>query len=86
MFYDISFSDPKIEFNERLLSRIIAAVAWWLLAFATNFQVQVIHLTDGDTLTILNEANERVGYFRARNSPHLSTRNSFLVYIFERFS
>jgi len=85
MFYDISFSDQKIEFKERLSSLIIAAVAWWFLAFATDFQVKVIHLTDGDSLTLLNEANEQVGYFWARNCPHSSTRNSFSVYIIERF-
>ena len=54
MFYDISFSDQKIEFKERPSSRIIVAIAWWLLAFATDFQVKVIHLTDGGIRTVFD--------------------------------
>jgi endonuclease YncB( thermonuclease family) len=34
----------------------------WLagMAFATDFQAKIIHLTDGDTITVLNEGNEQV--------------------------
>jgi len=39
-------------------------------AFAIDFQVKVMHIIDGDTLTVLNEAYDRVGYFLARNCPH----------------
>jgi micrococcal nuclease len=34
----------------------------WLagMAFAIDFQAKIIHLTDGDTITVLKEANEQV--------------------------
>ena len=28
--------------------------------YAANFQAKVIHIADGDTITVLNEANEKI--------------------------
>jgi len=30
------------------------------ITFATDFQAKVIHITDGDTLTVLNDTNEQI--------------------------
>jgi hypothetical protein len=43
-------------------SIICCVVILWLggTAFAADFHAKVIHITDGDTFTVLNEAKEQV--------------------------
>lgn len=43
-------------------SALCCVALLWLAgtAFATDFQAKVIHITDGDIISVLNEANEQV--------------------------
>ena len=43
-------------------SIICCVVMLWFAgsAFATDFQAKVIHIADGDTITVLNDTNEQI--------------------------